>query len=216
MYPTLKELLDASDNAHLAALTEPQQEALRTTAITMVEAYAGQKFEPQGDEKAPVTKLIAGTGARELYLPARLEEIDSLSIPSGGITESDVQIAEDGDRIFITRTGTSNWVERALAETSERVFPRGQDMVTISGIWGWTDCPDGAVQAIRFDMEDAASASSAEFAPALQAWRKLGLSGISQGPLSMQLEDRPMTLSPRAADMIDAAGLVWADIGELL
>lgn len=216
MYPTREELVAASSNEHLEALDAAQQDALRSDAITMVEAYTGQSFEAEGTAEAPVTRVVAGTGARELYLPRRIEKITALSVPGASLAASDVEIGENSDRIFLTRTGTSSWVDRALSETQERVFPRGQDMVTVTGVWGWTDCPDAVASALRFDMEDAASASSADFAPSLQAWRKLGMSSMSQGPLNIQLENRPMTLSPRAADMLDAAGMVWADIGELL
>lgn len=215
-YPTTAELVAASSSEHLKALTADQQDALRNTAITMIEAYAGQSFESEGTAEDPVTRLLPGSGARELYLPRRLEQMTALSIPGGSLALSDVEIGEDHDRIFITREGLSSWVDRALSDTRERVFPNGQDMVSITGVWGWSECPVPVAEAIRFDMEDAATASSADFAPSLQAWRKLGMSSMSQGPLNIQLENRPMTLSPRAADMLDAAGMVWADIGELL
>jgi hypothetical protein len=215
-YPSRAELVAASSNEHLKALSGAQQDALRADAITMVEAYTGQSFESEGTPEAPVTRTVAGSGARELYLPRRIEEITALSVPGGSLSLSDVEIAENHDRIFLIRQGSSSWVERALADLTARAFPRGQDIVTITGVWGWAECPEAVVSALRMDMEDAASASSADFAPSLQAWRKLGMSSMSQGPLNIQLENRPMTLSPRAADMLDAAGMVWADIGELL
>lgn len=213
-YPTTAELVEASDNDHLEALTGVQQDGLRTTAITMIEAYAGQKFIAEGTEGAPVTRVLSGTGATELYLPQRLEQLVTLTVVDGSLTAADCELAEEHDHLYIAPTSTSTWVERALRDTRELVFPRQQrNNIKVAGVWGWAVCPDTVVQAIRFDMEDAASAGSAEFAPSLQAWRKLGMSSMNQGPLSIQLEDRPLILSPRAADMLDAAGLVWGSIG---
>lgn len=215
-YPSTEELVDGSVNEILTGLTEKQQDALRDAAIVAVEAYTGQSFQPLGTSLAPVAKVIAGTGVSELYLPARLEELVELSVLGGAVTDSDASLSEEHDRLYLQRRGTSTWVERALAETRELTFPRGHDTVTISGVWGWSECPDAVVQALRFDMEDAASAGSAELAPSLQAWRKLGLDSMAQGPLSVQLSGRPMVLSPRAADMLDAGGMVWADVGEVV
>jgi len=213
-YPTVAQLVEASNNEHLEALTEPQQAGLRTNAITMVEAYTGQKFIAEGTEGAPVTRVLSGTGSDELYLPARLEQLVSITVVDGSITAADCQLSEEHDYLYIVPTSTSTWVERQLRDTRQLVFPRDhRNNVQIAGVWGWAACPDPVAQAIRFDMEDAASAESAEFAPSLQAWRKLGMSSMNQGPLSIQLEDRPMVLSPRAADLLDGAGLVWGSIG---
>lgn len=215
-YPSREELVDGSVNEILTEMTEKQQDALREAAIVAVEAYAGQSFQPLGTHLEPVAKVLAGTGATELYLPARLEELVELSMVGGAITAADVVISDDHDRIYLQRNSVSTWVERALSDTCQRVFLRGHDTITISGVWGWSECPDAVVQALRFDMEDAASAGSAELAPSLQAWRKMGLDSMAQGPLSVQLSGRPAVLSPRAADMLDAGGMVWADVGEVV
>jgi hypothetical protein len=216
-YPTRAELVAASANDQLKALDNAQQDALREMAIISVEGYCGQSFAVEGTAEAPVTRLVAGTGSRELFLPRRLEQLVSISIPSGVITASDVAIdAGEHNRIFLERTGSSTWAERALREAGELVFPRGADQVTIAGVWGWPDCPPAVVQALRFDMEDAASAESSELAPSLRAWRKLGMDSMAQGALSVQLADRPLVLSPRAADTLDTAGMVWADVGEVV
>lgn len=216
-YPTTAELVAASANDQLKALDAAQQDALRSVAITSVEGYTGQSFDVEGSEEAPVTRLVAGTGSRELFLPQRLEQLVSISVPSGVITTSDVVVdADEHNRVFIARTGSSTWVERALRDSAELTFPRGADQVTIAGVWGWAECPDAVVTALRFDMEDAASAESSELAPSLRAWRKLGMGSMAQGPLSVQLADRPLVLSPRAADTLDTAGMVWADVGEVV
>ncbi len=216
MYPTRAELVAASANEHLKALDAAQQDALRLAAINAVENFTSQSFEPIGTEAEPVAKVLHGTGSRELYLPAHLEQLVEISVPGGTLDPADVAVADEGNRIYLVHHGTSTWVERALADTRERTFPRGRDTVTVAGVWGWEDCPPAVVTALRYDMEDAASAGSSELAPSIAAWRKLGMDSMAQGPLSVQLAGRPAVLSPRAADLLEDADLLWQRIGEVV
>ena len=216
MYPTRAELVAASDNKHLEELTDEQQDGLRVAAISAVENFTRQKFEPVGTENDPVSKVLHGTGADELFLPAHLEQLIAITVRGGASLDlADVAIADEGNRIYLVAKGMSTWLERSLADTYSRSFPRGRNTVTVTGVWGWTECPPDVVTAIRYDMEDAASAASNSLAPSIAAWRKMGMESMAQGPLNVQLSGRPTVLSPRAADVLEEADLLWeAPIGE--
>ncbi|HEY3435076.1 MAG TPA: hypothetical protein VGK41_05440 [Solirubrobacterales bacterium] len=216
MYPTRAELVAASANEQLTALTNEQQDALRLAAISAVENFTGQKFEPVGTEAEPAVKTLHGTGGTELYVPDHLEQLVELSVPGGALDLADVAISEHGNYIYLVPRGVSTWVERAMADSRERSFPRGRNTITVAGVWGWTDCPADVVTALRYDMEDAATAASSALAPSIAAWRKLGMDSMAQGPLSVQLTGRPAVLSPRASDVLYEAGLVWERIGEVV
>ena len=55
-YPTTAELVAASTVEEQTGLTDPQQDALRDSAIDAVEGFARQSFEAEGSEVVAIVK----------------------------------------------------------------------------------------------------------------------------------------------------------------
>lgn len=209
-YPTRATLVAASSSEELLALSTAQQDALRAEAITAVEQFTGQSFEAEGTEEAPVTKHVTGQGGQLLYLPARLESLDTLEITHSGLTADDVTVADDFASISIAQSAPATWLERALADSQPSEFPPGSS-VAITGIWGWSACPAAVATALRFHMEDRAAADAHKLAPTVRAARALGLDSVDQGNLSLSIARPEAMLSTRARRQV--ADLVWRATG---
>jgi hypothetical protein len=216
-YPSLATLLAGSSSSALAALNPDEQEALRTAAILAVEAFAGQRFVAEGTDLDPVSKIVSGNGGQQLQLPARLAELIDLGISGSSLDASDVRISDDGSQLHVVPEAVpGNWYTRAIRGNHPPYFAHGLGTVTVTGVWGWTECPAEIVTAIRWDMEDAADAEANKLAGSLRSWERMGVSSISQGPLSVTTGRGQQMLSGRAASLIESAGLVWQPIGEVL
>jgi hypothetical protein len=207
-YPTREELVDGSTVPELAALTEPQQDALRAAAITAVEQFTGQSFVPDGTVGSPVTHQVDGDGRDELWLPKRLETLVSLTVKGNDLDASDIDISEDRNRISLNPDAImGTWATRALREDRRPTFPSGLNTVAITGAWGWEETPEGVVDALRIDMEDAALASAASLGGTIRAFRKLGVKAIDQGGLRVDLSGAALALSSEA--MAKLEDYVW-------
>lgn len=218
MYPSTSDLVAASTVDALTALTGPQQDALRTAAITAVETHCGQRFISEGTEADPIVKRVDGSGSNTLYLPVRLSLLSAVLATDaslGGVTVSD-------DRMRLTIGGNGHggsWVDRAYADLRghrEIGFPSGVDNIKISGVWGWTDEEytaelDAVTTALRMDMEDKALAGANYLADTVRASRALGVSNVSQGRLSINLAAVEPDLSVRAQRQL--ADLVVEHVG---
>lgn len=216
-YPSRAALVAASTNDSLLALTPDQQDALRTAAITAVEAYAGQSFVPEGSEAEPVSKSVDGSGSGELQLPARLEVLTGLSVAGSSLGFDDVEVSEDGTQLYVpTDSIPGTWVTRTLRGNVAPTFRTGIRSVTITGVWGWEECPAAVATAIRYDMEDNAEAQSNNLAGTVAAWERLGIGSVSQGPVSLTIDGRRDLLSIRAQQVLDGADLVWQPLGEVV
>lgn len=217
MYPTTAELVAASTVSELTGLTEAQQDALRQEAIDVIEGVCHQDFLQEGTKAEPVARVIDGPGARELYLPKRLVELTALEVPGGALTITDVTLSEDHARLHVTpESDGSTWATRAVAEMTGRtepVFPDGPGTVTVTGVWGWEEVPSAIATAIRLDMEDRALANQHALAESVRSSRALGVSGIDQGGLSVQLRAREPGVSARVRRVLrtgnDGAGYIW-------
>jgi hypothetical protein len=210
-YPTTADLVDASSCDALIELGLEQQDGLRAAAIVAVEQFTGQVFDDSDS-----TEIVDGTGARDLWLPKRLEMLDSLLVHGSSIDATDVALSAAGDRLYVNPAAVpGTWATRAIRGDDPPVFRRGIATVEITGTWGWTDCPAAVVTALRFDMEDAAEANANRLAPSMRSWDKLGVDSISQGNLSLTMTGRKVTLSNRAADLLDP-DFVWQGIGKMV
>jgi hypothetical protein len=208
-YPTTAALVAASSVTELTDLTGPQQDGLRSAAITAVENYTGQVFEP-----VTGTKVIDGSGSRELYLPARLESFTAVGIKGVGIPITEFAISDQKHRLYFSGA-VGNYYEQALLDGSEpKDFTYEPGAIAITGIWGWTTCPPAIVIALRYDMEDQALADANAISPTIGAWRKLGLSSISQGNLSATFAKHAPTLTSRVLRLVEP--YAWAgEIGRV-
>lgn len=216
-YPTRQDLVNASDNAALNALTVAQQDAKRAAAIAAVEAFAGQSFEQEGTELAPVTKIASGGGGRILQLPKHLEVLTGIAVAGSSMDLTSLSISEDGSQLHVVPDAVpGTWLTRRLGDDSPPVFPEGLDRVTITGVWGWEVLPPPIFTALLWDMEDSADADSSKMAGTLRSWGRLGLSSISQGPLSATLDRPAAAISDRAANLIEQSDLVWEPVGEVI
>lgn len=217
MYPTTAELVAASTVSELTDLEEAQQDALRQEAIDAIEGVCRQSFLQEGTEGEPVERIIDGPGSRELYLPKRLIELTKLATSGSALTASDVVLSEAGDRLHVpSERDGGTWATRAIAEATGRVdpiFPHGPGSVTVTGVWGWAEVPSAIVTALRLDMEDRALATGHALAESVRSTRALGVSGIDQGGLSVQLRNREPGVSARVRRVLrtgnDGAGYIW-------
>ena len=213
MYPTTKELVDASSNAELKALAEVEQEALRAEAILAIEGHCRQSFAAEsgsgsgsGDEFA--TLSIDGTGSRTLYLPRRLASLHVLTVAGASIGAGDVELNAEHDRLSITDEGSAtNWLLQAAAEFSQRpqaLFTAGAGTVSVTGVWGWADdeYPEAITTALRFDMEDRALANAHALSDTVRSARALGLTGVNQGGLSIELGNGEPAVSTRVRRLL--------------
>ena len=204
-YPTTADLVNASSSPELRALNSSQQDALRASSIAAIEEYTGQRFEPY-----TATKTIDGSGAGELYLPARLETLTSISVKGVALALSDVVLSDDKDRVAWKGLIGTNYYERTLLELDERprTFPYEAGAVAINGTWGWTTTPQRVITAIRYDMEDQAAHDANAMSSTIDAFRKMGLRDVSQGNLRATLAASPPTVSTRAVSLLDS--YLWA------
>lgn len=221
-YPTTAELVDASSVDELVELVPEQQDGLRTEAILAVEGHCNQSFTPEGTDDDPVTKTIDSPGGRVLYLPKRLSSLSALAISGSAITTSDVALDDEHARLnVIDRRSGGSWLTRAEAEMEwpDLSFPQGSGTAAVSGIWGWSDVEyaarlSGVSTALRYDMEDRALANAHALADTVRSAKALGLAGVSQGNLSLELDGRESGLSLRVQRLL--TGLVWENAGGVL
>lgn len=209
-YPTTAELVAASSQDALTGLTPAQQDALRTAAIAAVEAHCGQSFTSED-----ATHAVRGSGGDTLLLPRRLEAATAVTMGGMLLEPGAWELGEDADRLVLPALAPSNYYERTMAQLDDW-GPRSwaNDLaVHITGTWGWTTPPDAVVTALRYDMEDQAAADASGLSGAVQAYRKLGIRGISQGNLNAQLNGGG-SLSPRVQRLLE--GLQWAGAGGFL
>jgi hypothetical protein len=209
-YPTTAQLVDASSQDELNALTPVQQDALRQASIAAIEAHCGQSFTAE-----VATHTLRGTGGDTLLLPRRLAAVTDVVLGGAALTLSDLQLGDDFDRLVLPAPFPRNYYERTLA-TLDGWGPRTWDAtldVAVTGTWGWVDPPDAVVTALRYDMEDQAAADASGLSGAVQAYRKLGIRGISQGNLNAQLNGGG-SVSPRVQRLLE--GLQWQGAGGYL
>ncbi len=213
MYPSTAELIAASNVSELTDLTEAQQDALRAESILAIEGYCAQSFEVEGTGEEPVQRILDGNGARKIYLPKRLVSLSALSVVGVALAASDVVLSEDHDRLHISdEADSASWLTRAMADiTGEResLFTAGVGTVAVSGIWGWADdeFPDAVGTALRYDMEDRALADGHALSETVRSARALGLGGVQQGGLSIDLAAGEPEVSTRVARLL--SDYIW-------
>lgn len=205
-YPTTAALVAASSVAELTSLTVPQQDALRDVAISAVERYTGQQFI---SSVVPVT--IDGGGARELYLPTRVDTLTNIVVKGTSIDLTDVVLSPSGDRLHFVPQST-NYAVVAMREHAydTRTFRSGAGTIVLSGVFGWTVCPPAVVQALRIEMEVQAAADASALSGIVASARRLGMTNLSQGNLRAAIGD-PSEIAPQAARLL--AKYVWLGQG---
>jgi hypothetical protein len=209
-YPTAAELVDESEVTALQDLTTEAAEDLWRAAIRAVEGFCGQSFESVDE-----TRLLSGTGSDVLYLPRRLESLTTLEVLGTSLDLTSVTMSDARDRLVVTPASFGNYAVRAMRDYDDpRLFPYGNDNVTITGTWGWTAPPDEVRLALRLDLEDNALADSHALSETIRAARKLGLTEISQGNLRASLSSS-YGLSERVQTLL--ADHVWyGGVGSLV
>jgi hypothetical protein len=206
-YPTAEELIAESTVDELVQLTADQQEGIRAAAIVAIEDHCSQSFTSEVE-----TRTIDGTRKRKLYLPRRLESLTSVSAP-GGSALSGIVLSDDHDFIELPPAAGMGYYEQTLRKVSGEAYYGLDGKLTITGTWGWTDCPEAVKTALRFDMEEQALADTNELGSTIAAYRKLGVRSISQGNLRVTVGDEVL-LSPRVIRQL--ARFVWTTPGELV
>lgn len=210
-YPDTADLVAASTVPELVDLEVAEQDALRASAITAVEAYCRQSFLPDGTTGSPVTHTFDGTGSRLLYLrkgPSllRLSELTALTVNDGAVATDAVRLDEQRGRLSLKDPGTwGSYYERAMEQVTRgpcEVFDQGSSNIAVSGVWGWTDDDydadlAGVTEAIQFDMEDQALANAHGLAGSVRAARALGVESINQGGMSVGLRRGEPAISAR-------------------
>lgn len=208
-YPTTSELVALANVPELSGSPAERQDAYRTAAIVAVEGYCGQSFDLTSG-----SVTLDGSGGQVLFLPQRC--VSLTAVEAGGLSADDVVVLDpERDRVRVRSYGTS-YYERAMRIVTETrpLWPRGRDNISLTGTWGWADCPATIALAIASDMGDQARSDSSPLAGSVTSLQGLGLTGYSQGNLSLQWGSRassgaPIPLSPRAARLIDAR-YVWS------
>lgn len=214
-YPSTGELVEASNLKALTELDETVQDGLRAEAILAVEAACRQSFTVEGADDEPVSRKLDGTGGDVLYLPKRLVELAGIEASGTAISGADVELSERHDRLCLPdpRSG-SNWLTQTVSEATggeHRAFPSGPAAVTVTGIWGWApdEVPAAIATALRYDMEDRAVANAHALAETVRSARGLGVTGLSQGGLSLQMDGREVAVSTRVRRLLANAELIW-------
>jgi hypothetical protein len=207
-YPDLEDLVSASGVPELTGASDADAEAMRLAAILAVEEFTGQSFESWEG-----TINVAAGKSGTLFLPRRLESITAIA-GAGAIAVADVTIADTFDRLTLADwRWNSTAYERAMRKGFGEESVEWGDSVAITGVWGWDECPEQVVLAIRYDMEDTARADMNDLSATVAAYRKLGLRDASQGNLRINI-GVPSVLSPRASRLL--TGLVWSGAGGFL
>jgi hypothetical protein len=204
-YPTAAELVADSAVPELTGAAAPDQEALRTAAIVAVETYCGQSFESE-----VATYTVDGSGDGVLYLPRRLDALTGLAVNDEPWAVGDVVLSDDHTRLLFALTGGSAYSRAMLAVQGidqTRVWPSRRGAVALTGTWGWDTVPQAVTDALRIDMEDTARADANDLASSVAASRKLGLTGLRQGNLSLSIGEVG-GLSPRAIRLL-SSDLIW-------
>lgn len=205
-YPSPAEVVAESSLDALTALAYEDQEALWLSAKLAIEEFCAQTFT---FEEA-TEKVFDGRGGRTVYLPKRLEVLDSLEVTGSGLDDTMVRISSNNDALHIRAdAGLSNYYVRAMYEiqgSQPLCFTYGTDTITVTGDWGWSEFPQAVRDSLRLDMEDNALSDTNSLSQTLRAYRKLGLRDVSQGGLSASLGP-PSTLSDRVMRLLD--GYVW-------
>jgi hypothetical protein len=197
MYPAIATLIAVSNESALIEADTDKQQAFYAAAKRAIEGYCGQRFD-----RWDAVRVLPGNGSRELPLPVRLAEIDSLEVAGGGssLAVTDVALSSDKDVLYVKPTADSGtWVTRVMRESRPPIFPMGHGAVTITGTWGWLDAemPDDPTTpvgiAMRLDMEDQAVAAKHGLAETVRANQRLGLSSLAEG--RVQVTQRPADIT---------------------
>lgn len=200
-YPSAATLVEQSTVEALASLTEAQQDALRSAAISAVEEHVGQSFTPfSGIVQVP------SQGGYEVLLPRRLRLLDAVYSSRGDLLEPEaVVLGPNKDRLIWRQNIVGvGYYEQALFEVSGRDYPTrfGRDTLQVAGEWGWDAVPQPVVDAIRYDMEDQAMADASALTQTVHVFRRLGLTTIDQGNLRATLGPVGGGLSPRVTRVL--------------
>jgi hypothetical protein len=192
----------------LLQLNTPEQDALRSAAISAIEAYCRQSFDTAGAE-AP--RLVDGNDLGTIYLPARLAEFTGISLGGHDVDAEGYKLNETRNRLSVREAGTwGTWADRLTMEMEggpAKVFPIGSSNIEITGVWGWTDAEYTAelaaiTTAIRWDMEDQARIEANKLSGTVRTARALGLSSVSQGSLTADLSRREPGISARVKRLL--------------
>lgn len=199
-YPPLEDIVALSPQ--LEALTPEQQQALYDASILAIETYCGQSFADAVDEAIEVQTVRDDT----LYLPKRLIVIESI-VPLGGdpLEIAAIAITHDGARLVWKRNVVGvGYYEQALQEVSGYSYPTAfsEGWATITGTWGWVDCPVPVAQALAADMIGATYTASNDLTATVGYMRSMGIERISQGNLDLALAPMP-TMSPTVAALLE-------------
>lgn len=205
-YPTLAELVDASSVDALINSSDEDAAVLRRSAINEIELYTNQKFELE----AAATKLLDGTGGRNLVLPKRLAALTTLTVSGSALTAADVVLNADYSILTVPPlAGINGYYEQAMRELEGHpsfAFTFGSHTVTVTGDWGWATPPQDVIDAIRLDMEDQALADANSLSDTVRSYRGLGMLDVAQGNLRATVTGAP-SLSARVIRLI--APYIW-------
>ena len=74
----------------------------------------------------------------------------------------------------------------------------------VTGVWGWAgdEYPEAISTALRFDMEDRALANAHALSDTVRSARALGLAGVNQGGLSIELGNGEPAVSTRVRRLL--------------
>lgn len=206
IYPTAAELVDRAEDEELTRAPAAQREVLRRLAIKGVEGFTGQRFTME-ERPAGNPVILDGRGGGELYLPRRVERLDSVFVRGADVDVTDITVSEKGDRLSFAPLATGYAVQ-AMRETAYdvRTFRSGAGTVALTGLFGWSEVPDDVVLAIALEMAEQAGADASGLAGTVSAFRRLGIRQSMQGNLNMTVGD-PGAVSAKAALLLD--DYVW-------
>jgi hypothetical protein len=207
MYPTATEL--AEDSEILAGVTGPKLEALRRLAIRKVERFTGQTFEPSTEDV-----VMDGTGGPSIYPPKRVEVLAGILVKGTDMDLTDVSLLDGGKRIVLAPMNLGYAVQAMREHAYDtRTFRSGEGTIVLSGTFGWTTPPPELADALTGEMENEHLAKGSALAPTVAAYRRLGLTDISQGNLRATIGDPSLV---RAETALLLADLVWLGPGGYL
>ena len=200
-YPSTADLVAMSTVEDLLTLDSDRQDALRVAAISAVEEFCGQSFEPfEG-----VIEVEVANGS-EAWLPRRVRALLAIT-PDGAdpLDLSALAVTHDGARLlWRTNYVGVGYYEQALYEVSGGDYPKQfqQGLIAIDADWGWESVPEPVVRALQWDMEDTAMADANALSPTVHVFRRLGLESVSQGNLRADL-GTASSLSPRVRRLLE-------------
>jgi len=141
-YITKAELRIDPYNINHEKVDDKYLETLQDMTYDLINSVCNQSFEPEGTDSVPVIKKLDGSDKDTVFLPTRLLTLKKVYLYYGA---GQAEAYEYEPENFVFRPKYISWVDYGLQHARvlvpEGIFPKGNQNIGISGIWGYAECP---------------------------------------------------------------------------